>query len=136
MGADKQSAPAQDSLGEISPLLIYDEDYIDIALIVRRLVERSGKKAAQLSREMGRSSGYLGAAIHDNRILGLSALADLAECCGYSIVLLGKDEAIVVGPDVSVSPFEHEYGYGAAMVELERNGRKVTVAFAEGPEAD
>jgi len=78
------------------------DGYVELDNLIRYLVERSGKSASRVSREIGRTSGYLGSVIHRRTIPSAGVLADIAAACGYALVLVGEGEALTVQP-VNVS---------------------------------
>ena len=76
----------------------HNDGYVELYNLVRYLVEKSGKSASQVSREIGRTSGYIGSIVHRGTIPSAGVLADIAAACGFALVLVGEREALTVQP--------------------------------------
>lgn len=61
----------------------------DFQSLIRRMIRMSGKTAAQISREMGKSSGYLSVVLADKRIPRTDLLVKIASACGYHVEIYG-----------------------------------------------
>lgn len=110
---------------------------VELRDLIRYLVDKSGKSASRVSREIGRTSGYLGSVIHRGSLPSPSVLADIAEACGYCLALIGKDEAITVLP--GESPGTDAKGdtvdsWMRTTTELERDGKQIVIAYGVLPE--
>lgn len=86
------------------------DGYVELYDLVRYLVEKSGKSASRVSREIGRTSGYIGSIVHRGTIPSAGVLADIAAACGYKLVLVGEADALTiqpvnVGPSADASPW-------------------------------
>jgi len=73
-------------------------DVLELSELVRHLVQRSGRSASRISRDIGRTSGYLGTIINRGTVPGLGALANIAQACGYVVSLKSADEEITIFP--------------------------------------
>lgn len=67
--------------------------------MIRDMVARSGLSAAEISRRIGRSSGYLGVMLHNETMPGADLLTDIAACCGYYVVVTDGDSGYFLVPD-------------------------------------
>ena len=112
---------------------------IEVTEVVRDLVNDSGKSAARVSKDIGRTSGYLGSVIHRGSLPSPALLADIAEACGYCLALIGENKAITFLP--GESPGTNADGntvdsWMRTTTELERMGKKIVIAYGEPPEED
>ena len=73
-------------------------DVLELSGLVRHLVQKSGRSASRISRDIGRTSGYLGTIINRGTVPGLGALANIAQACGYVVSLKSADEEITIFP--------------------------------------
>ena len=80
---------------------VNENGFLYTTSLVRYLVEKSGKKPAQISREIGRTSGYVGSLLSHEVVPGISVLAAIANACGYGVAVFSRDEALEVGPALS-----------------------------------
>ena len=65
---------------------------------IRRLCESSGMGTIEVSQAMGKSRGYLSATISRGNVPRADTLAQIAQACGYELVLEGRGERIVIEP--------------------------------------
>ena len=62
--------------------------------LVRRMVESSGKSAADISREIGRNSRYISVMLYNRTVPNVNLMARVAKACGYRLVIVGHGETI------------------------------------------
>lgn len=55
--------------------------------IIRAMVNESGMSASEISRAMGRSSGYVNTLLSSGAIPGADTFAEIANACGYRVVI-------------------------------------------------
>lgn len=55
--------------------------------IIRAIVNESGMSASEISRAMGRSSGYVNTLLSSGAIPGADTFAEIANACGYRVVV-------------------------------------------------
>ena len=55
--------------------------------IIRAMVNESGMSASEISRAMGRSSGYVNTLLSSGAIPGADTFAEIASACGYRVVV-------------------------------------------------
>ncbi len=65
---------------------------VDLQTLIRHMVTMSGKTLADVSREMGKSSGYLSVVLADGRTPRVDLFVKIARTCGYRIEVSGGDE--------------------------------------------
>ena len=63
-----------------------------VSELARFMVKSSGKTAAQVSRELGKSSGYLAVVFAENRTIGTDIFLSIANACGYTVTLSGNGQ--------------------------------------------
>lgn len=63
------------------------------------VIQASGRPMRALAVEMGKSSMYLAGVTSRGSVPRLDTFAEIARACGYSLVLRGEDEEIVIEPD-------------------------------------
>ena len=63
---------------------------------LRHMVKSSNKTAAQVSRDMGKSNGYLTVMLSDRRTPRADLLARIARVYGYDLMLVGNGEVIIL----------------------------------------
>lgn len=69
---------------------IWDEQWLwNIQGLIRHMIRASGKTAAEISREIGKTSGYLSVVLADGRIPRVNLLIAIANACGYTVKLEG-----------------------------------------------
>lgn len=74
----------------------HGEEITEYGSLIRHMVSMSGKKAAEVSRELGKSSGYLAVLLADGRTPRTDLFVKIVEACGYRLVLEGHGESIAV----------------------------------------
>lgn len=57
--------------------------------LIRHMLATSGKTAAQVSRELGKTSGYLAVLLADGRTPRTDLLVKIANACGYHVTVQG-----------------------------------------------
>ena len=57
--------------------------------LIRHMLATSGKTAAQVSRELGKTSGYLAVLLADGRTPRTDLFVKIADACGYHVELHG-----------------------------------------------
>lgn len=55
--------------------------------IIRKMINESGMSASEVSRSMGRSSGYLNTMLSSGSIPGVDTFSEIAHACGYRVVV-------------------------------------------------
>lgn len=65
-----------------------------VDLLVKKMIDKSGKSPSEVSKQMGRTRNYIYAFYNKKPDPKLSTFIDIAQSCGYSIVLKGHDEEI------------------------------------------
>ena len=55
--------------------------------IIREMINGSGMSASEVSRSMGRSSGYLNTMLSSGSIPGVDTFSEIAHACGYEVVV-------------------------------------------------
>lgn len=55
--------------------------------MIRQMITVSGKSASQVSRDIGKSSGYLGTMLHNGTVPSFELLVDIATACGFAVVI-------------------------------------------------
>ena len=63
---------------------------------VRAVVEHSGKSKAQVSRDIGRSSAFIGVTIHKQSVPSAELMARIAEACGMELQLTDGKTVIAI----------------------------------------
>lgn len=63
------------------------------------VIQASGRPMRALAVEMGKSPMYLAGVTSRGSVPKLDTFAEIARACGYSLVLRGEDEEIVIEPD-------------------------------------
>ena len=69
-----------------------------IAEAIRRMCDESGKGPIQVSQELGKSRSYVSAAISRGNIPRVDTLTQIAQACGYRLVLESDTDRIVIDP--------------------------------------
>ena len=95
-------------------------DAIDLKELVRFLVKRSGKSASRISTEIGRGHGFVGSLMHQRSIPTAALLADIAQQCGYALILSGPEECITVFPRTA---WDDPGAWGEAAAEIDAAGK-------------
>lgn len=55
--------------------------------IIREMISNSGMSASEISRSMGRSSGYVNTLLSSGSVPGADTFAEIAHACGYDVVV-------------------------------------------------
>lgn len=67
--------------------------------LIAHMLETSGKKAHHVSKEIGKSAGYLTAVMHKSgNNPTTNTLAAAAHACGYTLIAEGHGERIEIDP--------------------------------------
>ena len=82
-------------------------DCVDVPGLVREMVNSSGKSAAQVSREIQRSDGFLASMLHRGSMPSVDLFADIAAACGYSVIIRSERDEFVMLPTHSTGEYEH-----------------------------
>lgn len=64
--------------------------------LVKNMIEKSGRSAAEISRDIGRSSNYISSMVYNMTVPRADLLADIAHACGYELQLVGHGETLDV----------------------------------------
>ena len=65
---------------------------------IRQMCESSEMGTIEVSEQMGKSRGYLSATLSRGNVPRADTLAQIAQACGYELVLEGRGERIVIEP--------------------------------------
>lgn len=71
---------------------------MDTNSCVRHMLDKSGMSPDTASQAMGRPSSYLEQALKRKGGIGAPALAEIAQSCGYELLLVGQGETLHVDP--------------------------------------
>lgn len=72
---------------------------MDSRQALAHVVAKGGKSKAALSRELGRSEGFVSSLFSMHRAPGVDLMASIAKACGYDLQLVGHGETITLGDD-------------------------------------
>lgn len=70
---------------------------------VGEVVSRSGEGPMALSRKLGRHESYLSTTISRRSVPKLDTFADIADACGFELVLRGHGTELVIEPNQRVA---------------------------------
>ena len=65
---------------------------------IRHMCEATGGGTVTVSKAMGKTRSYLSALLSRGTVPKADTLAQIAQACGYELVLEGHDERIVIEP--------------------------------------
>ena len=71
---------------------------MDTNSCVRHMLDKSGMSPDAASQAMGRPSIYLEQALKRKGGIGAPALAEVAQSCGYELLLVGRGETLHIDP--------------------------------------
>ena len=63
---------------------------------IRHMCEVAGKGTVEVSGDIGRGRSYVGSILSRGSTPQADTLAEIAEACGYELVLIGHGEKIVI----------------------------------------
>ena len=65
---------------------------------IRHMCDEAGMTTVQVSEALGKSRAYVGATLSRGSVPKADTLSQIARACGYTLVLEGRDERIVIEP--------------------------------------
>lgn len=65
---------------------------------IRHMCDQAGMTTVQVSEALGKSRAYVGATLSRGSVPKADTLSQIAQACGYRLVLEGRDEKIVIEP--------------------------------------
>ncbi len=69
---------------------------MDSKAALAHVVSCSGKSKAAISKELGKSDGYISSLFTMGRAPGTDVLASIAAACGYTLQLVGHGETLTL----------------------------------------
>lgn len=63
---------------------------------IRHMCDKAGKGTTIVSRDIGRGSSFVGSILSRGSVPKADTLAEIAEACGYELMLVGHGEQITI----------------------------------------
>lgn len=71
---------------------------MDTNACVRHMLDKAGMSPYAASLAMGRAHSYMGQALKRKGGIGAPVLAEIAQACGYELLLVGRGETLHIDP--------------------------------------
>lgn len=66
-----------------------DDEMLTLGEMLRRMIELSGESARKISRDIGRSDGFIGQMLYRGSVPGIDLLSEIANACGFRLYAIG-----------------------------------------------